>query len=88
MRTLPFIAVSKAYEKLHCHERGQNALMQVKEPSLTNEHSDLGLTKMSDGVTAITTRDFGHPLKSPVGYRRRATWRRGEFGLVSDEGEQ
>ena len=32
MRTLPLIAVSKAHEWLHCHERGQNALMQVKGP--------------------------------------------------------
>ena len=59
------------------HERDQNALMQVKGPSLKNEYSDSGFTKMSDEVSAITAR---HPLKSPV-VRRRATWAHG--GLVS-----
>jgi hypothetical protein len=78
MRTLPLVAVSKTHERLHCHERGQNALMQVKGPSLTNEHSDSGFTKMSDGVTAITARDYVTPLKSPVvirAERHGAPWR-------------
>jgi len=88
MRTLPLIAVSKTHERLHCHERGQNALMQVKGPSLTNEHSDSGFTKMSDGVTAITARDYVTPLKSPLSYAPNDMVRRGECGLGSGEGEQ
>jgi hypothetical protein len=52
MRTLPLIAVSKAHERLHCHERDQNALMQVKGPSLTNEHPVPG--DMSRGGEWVT----------------------------------
>ena len=73
MRTLPLVAVSKTHERLHCHERGQNALMQVKGPSLTNEHSDSGFTKMSEGVTAITARDYV-TLQVPRCHTRRTTW--------------
>ena len=82
MRTLPLVAVSKTHERLHCHERGQNALMQVKGPSLTNEHSNSGFTKMSDGVTAITARDYVTPLQvSPVVMRAEREWWRAVEGV-------
>ena len=52
---------------------------------MTNEHSNLGLTKISEQVPAITAR---HP-HVPGCCRRRATWRVVEkCGLVADEGEQ
>jgi hypothetical protein len=43
---------------------------------------------MSDGVTAITARDYVTPLKSPLSYAPNDMVRRGECGLGSGEGEQ
>jgi hypothetical protein len=53
--------------------------MQVKGPSLTNEHSGSGITKMSEQVSAITARHLSRPWLLQAAERD---------ALISDEGEQ